>query len=162
VTPFLSQVFFPFLELIAKVPETELAEEVFQFVGTARAVPFFFFSLCSFVSRDHARQAGGLAGCERQQRWYAINYISVQVGTHTVVNGVVVFFSEPRPLPLEADWVVDDFALFVLQILPGCISRTSVPLSAMARPHGAHCGSIHKTERLIVVCRTQSWMCGKG
>jgi len=35
VTPFLPQVFFPFLELIAKVPETELAEEVFQFVGTA-------------------------------------------------------------------------------------------------------------------------------
>jgi hypothetical protein len=34
MNPFLSQVFFPFLELVAKVPETELAEEVFQFVGT--------------------------------------------------------------------------------------------------------------------------------
>jgi hypothetical protein len=146
------------------VPETELAEEVFQFVGTARAVPFFlvFFNLCSFVSRNHARQAGGLAGCERQQRWYATNYFSFQAGTQTVVNGAVVFSSEPRPLPLVADWVVDDFALFVLQILPGCISRTSVPRSAMARPHSARCGSIHKTGRLIMVCRTQSWMCGKG
>jgi hypothetical protein len=43
--------------------------------------------------------------------------------------------AEPRALPLEADWVVDDFALFVLQLLPGCISRTSVHTSA----HGWCC-----------------------
>jgi hypothetical protein len=40
--------------------------------------------------------------------------------------------AEPRALPLEADWVVDDFALFVLQLLPGCISRTSVRASGAA------------------------------
>lgn len=73
-----SRVFFPFLELVAKVPETELAEEVFQFVGKLVALP------------DASDSS-----------------------------------AEPRPLPLEADWVVDDFALFVLQILPSCISRTS-------------------------------------
>jgi hypothetical protein len=33
---------------------------------------------------------------------------------------------EPQHLALEADWLVDNLALFVLQILPGYIFRTSV------------------------------------
>jgi hypothetical protein len=59
------QVFFPFLELVTKVPERELAEDVLQFVGTLHALPFqdtHQHSPHAHARTTHLRQAGGIAG----------------------------------------------------------------------------------------------------